>query len=191
MLFSQSLLFFSPFFNFAVTQQGVYISKASESRCRVLSEVLKIIPAQHSPDHLKDPDIRVWARVPGWKNSISIIIATRGPIFPNICSLFQSPYLFGCKPFKWNLIWICSAFLRIDLRCKNLLFSLAKMPVTLRKKVLDAFTRDGPVTQKPNHKSLLIQGASCKRECPCILFLWRSDLWPHTWHCCQTGNIWR
>lgn len=93
-------------------------------------------------------------------------------------------------PFKWNSIWICSAFLWIDLRCKTLLFPLANMPVYLLKPEGTVCTQNGWVCYlRPDHKSSLIQGASWKCQCHWILSLWWSDLWPHTWCCCQTGSI--
>lgn len=154
--------------------------------------MLKIIHAQPSPDPLKDPDTRVCARIPGWKNSMRVIITTRGPISPSICSLFQSPYLVGYVPFKLNLIWICFMFLWIYLKCKTRLFPLAKMPVChLKKECSGCIHKQWVCYPKPNHKSSLIPGASCKHQCHCIMLVWWSDLWPHIWCCCQTGSIWR
>lgn len=139
--------------------------------------MLKIIHAQPSPDPLNDPDTQVWARVPGWKNSTSVIITTRGLILPSICSLFSAPLFIWVEALKvkFNLNLLCCGLIRF---CH-----LKGEGIGYVHKWWVCYPR------RPGHKSSLIWGASCKCQCHRILLLLWSDLWPHTW--CQTGSIWR
>lgn len=147
--------------------------------------MLKIIHAYPSLDPLKDPDVKVWARYQDGKNSERAIITTRGPISPNICSLFQSSYLFGYGPLKFNLIPPCADSFKVqDTLDSTYIVTVWHLWCT------GCIHKWWVGYPRHNHKSLLIQGASCQCQCHCSLLLPSSDLWPHTWCCCQKGSIW-